>query len=117
MPQPQYDRSGSIDAAARVRRKNRRITTTKNDLARQVSETAGISIRVAEIAIDAMLQGITTAVAAGNRVELRNFGIFMRKRESAHQGCNQLTGRAYSVPATAKLGFKTSRYLRKLNGE
>jgi integration host factor subunit beta len=66
-----------------------------------------------EKVIDAILEQIIGALARGDRVELRGFGVFSPRRREARNGRNPRTGAAVSVSAKALPFFRTSRELRK----
>jgi integration host factor subunit beta len=58
----------------------------------------------------------STALARGDRVELRGFGAFSVKQRDARVGRNPRTGDAVSVAAKRVPYFKTGKQLReKLN--
>ena len=60
---------------------------------------------------------ITTALARGERVELRGFGAFTVKRRDARTGRNPRTGEAVQVDQKKVPFFKTGKLLReRLNG-
>lgn len=91
-----------------------RYTTTKNDLARQVADKCGISIREAQRIMDATIDCIRHSVRAGNRVELRHFGVFEQKK------CNRANQTSFGVRVKesqpVRLAFRTARELRDLRG-
>ena len=57
---------------------------TRKDLARQIAADMGLSQIIVRDVIDGILKGISDSLARGERVELRNFGVFktrtMRER-------------------------------------
>ena len=60
---------------------------------------------------------ITSAMAAGNRVELRGFGAFSVKKRDARIGRNPRTGDSVDVEEKYVPFFKTGKLLRdRLNG-
>ena len=56
---------------------------------------------------------ITSALARGDRVELRGFGAFAVKRRDARQGRNPRTGANVSVDEKSVPFFKTGKELRE----
>jgi integration host factor subunit beta len=62
-----------------------------------------------ELIIDAVFGRITSALASGDRVELRGFGTFTIKRRNARAGRNPRTGEAVSVCEKTVPFFKASR--------
>ena len=71
-----------------------------------------------EAVVDAILDRITTALADGDRVELRDFGMFSVRDHEARTGRNPRTGGAVAIPARAHVHFKPSKAMRaRLNLE
>jgi len=74
--------------------------------------------RDVERIVAVLFEEIATALARGNRIELRNFGAFWLKHRSARTGRNPRTGVSVEVPRKAMPFFKTGKQLRaRLNGE
>ena len=66
--------------------------------------------------VNAILDTVVDALAQGDRVELRGFGVFMAKRRGARPGRNPRSGAAVAVPEKVFPMFKMSReMLRRLN--
>jgi integration host factor subunit beta len=66
-----------------------------------------------EKVLDAILGQIISALAQGDRVELRGFGAFSVKRRKARNGRNPRSGAAVFVPPKALPYFKTGKEMRK----
>lgn len=60
-----------------------------------------------------ILDEITQALALGNRVELRGFGVFSVKKRSSRVGRNPRTGQSVKVEAKSIPFFKTGKNLRE----
>ena len=69
--------------------------------------------RDVERIINTVLDEIITALADGDRVELRGFGAFSTKSRASRQGRNPRTGEAVSVMAKSVPFFKTGKELRE----
>jgi len=69
--------------------------------------------RNVEIIVKTILDGIVTAMAHGDRVELRGFGAFGVKRRSARVGRNPRTGANVSVSQKCVPYFKTGKEMRE----
>ena len=68
--------------------------------------------------VSAVFDEISTALAEGNRVELRGFGAFSVKNRPARSGRNPRTGESVSVEEKWVPFFKTGKELRdRLNNE
>jgi integration host factor subunit beta len=61
--------------------------------------------------VEVVFEHVTDALARGQKVELRDFGIFGIKQRKARTGRNPRTGDAVSVDAKATLYFRTGRGL------
>ncbi|MBL6779611.1 MAG: integration host factor subunit beta [Proteobacteria bacterium] len=73
--------------------------------------------RDVERIVNTIFEGITDAMARGERVELRGFGAFSVKKRDARVGRNPRTGEAVDVDAKSVPFFKTGKLLRdRLNG-
>ncbi len=74
--------------------------------------------RDVERIINTVFDEIITALANGNRVELRGFGAFSIKERDARVGRNPRTGASVAVDAKRVPFFKTGKELReRLNQE
>ncbi|WP_204113426.1 integration host factor subunit beta [Shimia biformata] len=74
--------------------------------------------RDVERIVNTIFEEITTAMARGDRVELRGFGAFSVKKRDARVGRNPRTGEAVEVEEKHVPFFKTGKLLRdRLNGK
>ena len=69
--------------------------------------------RDVENIVNAVLDEITEALAAGNRVELRGFGAFSVKNRPSRSGRNPRTGDTVHVDEKWVPFFKTGKELRE----
>ncbi|WP_300529626.1 integration host factor subunit beta [Maricaulis sp.] len=69
--------------------------------------------RDVERVVNTILDGITDALARGERVELRGFGAFSVRRRPARTGRNPRTGESVSVKEKHVPFFKTGKELRE----
>lgn len=68
--------------------------------------------------VNTIFNEITTAMAEGNRVELRGFGAFSVKMRDSRLGRNPRTGESVPVDAKHVPFFKAGKLLReRLNGK
>ena len=66
--------------------------------------------------VNVILDTVADALAQGDRVELRGFGVFTAKRRGARAGRNPRKGEMIAVPEGVYPMFKMSReMLRRLN--
>ena len=68
--------------------------------------------RDAELIINTILDTISTALARGDRVELRDFGIFTVKLREAYSGRNPRNRAEVAVSKRVVPVFKTSRAMK-----
>jgi len=92
---------------------------TKSELIARLSEAnPHLYQRDIERIVTTIFDEIATALARGDRVELRGFGAFSVKRRDARQGRNPRTGETVSVTEKAVPFFKTGKQLReRLNSD
>jgi len=78
-------------------------------IARIAEQNPHLYERDAEAIVNAILDTITTALARGDRVELRGFGVFAVKKREAHTGRNPRNGKKVAVSEKVVPTFKTGR--------
>ena len=66
-----------------------------------------------ERVVNLVLDGMTTSLTQGGRVELRGFGAFSVRHRPARAGRNPRTGESVQVPAKAVPFFKSGKELRE----
>ena len=69
--------------------------------------------RDVERIVNTVFEEVTSAMARGDRVELRGFGAFSAKSRSARTGRNPRTGESVEVVAKRVPFFKTGKELRE----
>ena len=90
---------------------------TKSELiARLAADNPHLYQRDVERIVTTIIEEISTALARGDRVELRGFGAFSVKQRGSRVGRNPRTGEAVRVSSKYVPYFKTGKQLReKLN--
>ena len=63
----------------------------------------------AELAVDAILATVADALARGNRVEIRGFGVFSARKRRSRLGRNPRTGERVPVAAKRVPKFTASK--------
>lgn len=87
---------------------------TKSELIARIAElNPHLYQRDVERIVTTVFEEITSALANGDRVELRGFGAFSVKRRDARQGRNPRTGEAVDVSEKVTPFFKTGKQLRE----
>ncbi len=84
----------------------------KVDLISYVAESAGLSKADAGAAVDAVLGGITSALAKGETVGLVGFGTFSVTNRAARTARNPRNGDPIEVPASKAPKFKAGKGLK-----
>jgi len=81
----------------------------KATLIAQIAEKSGLERKQAEKALDAFLDTVTSALKAGDKVQLVGFGSFEVKERAAHTGRNPATGDAIEIAASKTPVFKAGK--------
>ena len=84
----------------------------KNELIAAVAEKAAMSKKDAEKAITAVIDTLTEALAAGEKVQLMGFGSFETRERAERKAKNPRTGEEVTVPATRVPAFKAGNALK-----
>lgn len=86
---------------------------TKVELIAAVAEKTEMTKKDAAVVVSAVLESITSELAAGNRVQLADFGIFETKVRAARTGRNPATNETIQIPASTSVAFKASKKLKE----
>jgi DNA-binding protein HU-beta len=84
----------------------------KLELVEHVAAETETSKAAAAAAVDAVLDGITTALKKGDEVRLVGFGTFSVKDRAAGKGRNPSTGAEIDIPASRSARFKPGAALK-----
>jgi DNA-binding protein HU-beta len=83
----------------------------KGDLVEKVAKDCDLSKAVAEKALNSILDTISGAMAAGDKVTLIGFGTFSVSNRAAREGRNPQTGKTMKIPARKVVKFKAGSKL------
>jgi nucleoid DNA-binding protein len=86
---------------------------TKRDLVIQVARKLGVTQNEVSNTIQELLDTVSDTLADGNRLEIRNFGVFEIKQRDARIGRNPKTGAKVPIPAKKTASFKPGKALKK----
>jgi DNA-binding protein HU-beta len=86
----------------------------KADIVNKVAEVSEISRVKAAQAVDTVIEGLRSALARGQRIELRGFGVFQVKQRKKGIGRNPKTGVEVKIPPGNTIRFKPGKELRNL---
>lgn len=84
----------------------------KGELIAKVADKTGMTKKTASDAVEAVLESISEALVAGERVTLVGFGTFEVRNRAARRGVNPSTGQPIDIPASRVPAFKAGRSLR-----
>jgi integration host factor subunit beta len=88
-------------------------TITKKDLVDRISERTGNKRVVVKRVIQEFLDEIINELAAGNRLEFRDFGVFELRQRAARVAQNPKTMEKVQVPGRRIVKFKVGRLMRQ----
>jgi nucleoid DNA-binding protein len=89
-------------------------TLTKRDLVIRISNDTGLRQRVVHDVIQRMLDAFAEALAKGDDIELRNFGVLETRLTRPRVGRNpKVPGSDIEIPARATIKFRAGKVLRQ----
>jgi len=86
---------------------------TKRDLVIAVAERLGYTQNEVANVVQATLDAITDSLVQGNRIEVRNFGVFEVKTRDARIGRNPRTGQEVPIAEKRVATFKPGKALKE----
>ncbi len=86
----------------------------KLDIITEVVTRSGITKTRAETAVETVFGSMKRALAKGDRIELRGFGVFNVKPRKTGIGRNPRTGAEVSIPPGKAVRFKPGKELQSL---
>lgn len=84
----------------------------KQEVINSISKTTGISKEKSKQVLNNILNNITDALAKGEEVKIKDFGVFKRVLRSERKGRNPQTREEFIIPATNVPQFKSAMYLK-----
>ncbi len=87
----------------------------KQDIIQQVVERTGLPRSKAEAAVDTIFESLKRALAAGERIELRGFGVFNIKPRKTGIGRNPRTGTEVTITPGRAVRFKPGKELHLID--
>lgn len=84
----------------------------KLDIVNRVADRTGVPKMKAEQAVDALFHSMKEALARGERIELRGFGVFVVKPRKRGVGRNPRTGEEVAIPSGKTIRFKPGKELQ-----
>lgn len=84
----------------------------KSELIRVTADRSGLTQKDAEAALNAALDAITDALAAGDKIQLVGFGSFETRTRAARTGRNLSKNETVEIPETRVPVFKAGKGLK-----
>jgi len=87
----------------------------KLDIINEVVTKTGITKTKAELAVETVFEGMKKALAKGDRIELRGFGVFNVRPRKTGIGRNPRTGAEVNIPPGKAVRFKPGKELQSID--
>ena len=85
----------------------------KTELIKNVAQNAEISQKEATVVVQTVVESITNALAAGEKVQLIGFGTFEVRERAARTGRNPQPGADMQIAASKVPAFKAGKELKE----
>ncbi len=89
------------------------MTITKKEMVVHIANETGVKQTDVKKVLQRSLDYIIKTLVAGERIELRNFGVFKVKSRQSRIGRNPRTGETVSVPPRRVVVFKPGRVMKR----
>ncbi len=87
----------------------------KQDLVQRIVDRTGLPRVKAEASVDTIFDSMKNALAAGDRIELRGFGVFNVRPRKTGIGRNPRTGAEVNIAPGRAVRFKPGKELQSLD--
>ncbi|HXL72327.1 MAG TPA: HU family DNA-binding protein [bacterium] len=84
------------------------------DLVRDVAQATKLALPDAQVVVRRLLSTLEEGLISGQRIEIRDFGVFQAKVVSGKKGRDILNNRSIALPDYKKVSFKAGKNIRKL---
>ncbi len=84
---------------------------TKADIVDRIAQATGLTKVETDVVVDGFIKTVAEALSEGNRIELRDFGVFSVKKRRPRAARNPRTGEAVDIDERFVPVFKVSRKL------
>ena len=92
-------------------------TVTKRELCRTIASKSGCPQVAVKAIVQQFLDEIVEELAKGNRIELRDFGVFATRVRAGNKTRNPRTNETVEVPVKAKAHFKVGKQMADRVGQ
>ena len=88
----------------------------KTQLIQKIAENGNMTKKDAEAALKAVIDAVSDAIVAGDKIQISGFGSFDVKARDARTGRNPKTGEAVEIAASKRVVFTAAQSLKdKIN--
>ena len=87
---------------------------TKREIVNKIAKKSGLTQELVKEVVEELLVELEEALIRGERIEIRNFGIFKTKITKPRIARNPQTGETLSLPARRKVTFKPGKFLKRI---
>ncbi len=85
---------------------------TKREIVNKIAKRLGLNQELVKEVVEELLIELEGALIRGERIEIRNFGVFKTKITKPRIARNPQTGDSISLPARKKVTFKPGKLLK-----
>ncbi len=89
------------------------VTMRKRQLAQALAEKTGAKLKTSQAIVEFVFDEIAKAMVKGTRVNIQDFGIFVKAQRKARMGRNPQTGEPIKIKASVKPRFTPSKALKE----
>jgi len=86
---------------------------TKRELVNDVADRLGVPQNEVSNVVQELLDAVTEVLVEGNRLEIRNFGVFEVKERESRIGRNPRTGEEVPIPKKRVTSFRPGKTLKE----
>ena len=87
---------------------------TKREIVNKIAKRLGLTQELVKEVVEGLLVELEESLIRGERIEIRNFGIFKTKITKPRIARNPQTGESISLSARRKVTFKPGKVLKKI---
>ena len=84
------------------------------DLVRDVAKATQLTLPDAQVVVKKIISSMEEALVSGDRIEIRDFGVFQTKRVTGKKGRDIQNNRTINIPDYRKISFKAGKNIRQL---
>ena len=86
----------------------------KREIVNKIAKRSGLPQQLVKRIVEELLEELREALVRGERIEIRNFGVFKIKVTGPRLGRNPQTAESISLPAKRKVSFKPGKLLKRI---